>query len=252
VIALVCVARALAAEPAQEGPWLRAAISYAMVPESYHLRATAPDVPDGLSYTNPAFGGGLEIRGLAWIPTTDRPAGGAWGAELAWRGFSQLIEVEGIGGVGNDPADDSAYTNFATNFVIGARYRKEIQPGLEGYVGFGLHRIGTVLFRYTEDSSVGRPDLLRVPVTGERFTAGLLYARDDLYADVAIAQTLAILQPVDLGLSAAGEYQLAPAVAARIALGFDWRTIHFEVVDDDAHVRVIETAILLGVSYLRF
>jgi hypothetical protein len=249
VIAVACIASAFAAELAPERPWLRASISYAMVPSSYHLTSTAPDVPDDLSYTNPAFTGGLEIRGLAWIPTTRHPEGGQWAAELAWKGFSELIDVEGIG---NDSADDTAYSNFATNFVIGARYRREIGPELEGYVGFGLHRIATPLFRYTDDSTVGRPELLRVPVTGERFTAGLLYARDELYADVALAQTLAILQPVDLGLSAAGEYQLGSAIAGRIALGFDWRTIHFEVVDDDAHVRIFETSILLGVSYLRF
>jgi hypothetical protein len=249
VIAVAFIASAFAAEPATARPWLRTAASFAMVPESYHLSSTAPDVPDGLSYTNPPFTGGLEIRGLAWIPTTRAPDGGQWGAELAWKGFSELIDVEGIGDVGND---DNAYSNFATNFLIGARYRREIGSELEGYVGFGLHRISTPLFRYTDESTVGRPELLRVPVTGERFTAGLLYARDELYADVAIAQTLAILQPVDLGLSAAGEYQLGPSIAGRVALGFDWRTIHFEVVDDDAHVRMIEFSILLGVSYLRF
>ena len=252
MIALAALASAFAAEPANEPPWLRASISYAMVPESYHLSATAPDVPDGLSYTNPAFSGGLEIRGLAWIPTADKPTGGAWGAELSWKGFAELIDVEGIGNVGNDPEDNNAYSNFATNFAIGARYRRSLQPDLDGYVGFGLHRIGTPLFRYTEDSTVGHPDLLRVPVTGERFTAGLLYAQDDLYADVAVAQTLAILQPVDLALSLAGEYQLGSAIALRAALGWEWRTIHFEVVDDDAYVRVFETSILLGVSYLRF
>jgi len=252
VIAIAGIASAFAAEPANEAPWLRASISYAMVPESYHLSATAPDVPDGLSFTNTAFSGGIEIRGLAWVPTTDEPDGGSWGAELAWKGFSEIIDVEGIGNVGNDPDDNNAYANFATNFLIGARYRREMGPGIDGYVGFGLHRIGTPLFRYTEDSSIGHPDLLRVPVTGERFTAGLLYARDELYADVALAQTLAILQPVDLALSAAGEYQLGPAIALRAVLGLEWRTIHFEVVDDDAYVRVIEPSILLGVSYLRF
>jgi hypothetical protein len=252
VIALAALAAAFAAEPASEAPWLRASISYAMVPESYHLEATAPDVPDGLSYTNPAFTGGLEIRGLAWIPTDEAPAGGAWGAELVWKGFAELIDVEGIGDVGNDPEDNKAYSNFATNFLIGARYRRELGPHLDGYVGFGLHRIGTPLFRYTEGSTVARPDLLRVPVTGERFTAGVLYAKDELYADVAIAQTLAIFQPVDLALSAAGEYQLGSAIAVRAALGFEWRTIHFMVEEDDAYVTVFETAILLGVSYLRF
>src|SRR5436190_3330321 len=178
-----------------------------MVPESYSLEATAPDVPDGLSFDNTAFSGGLEIRGLAWVPTDAEPNGGAWGAELAWKGFSEIIDVEGIGSEGNDPEDDNAYSNFATNFLLGARYRREISPVVEGYVGFGLHRIGTPLFRYTDESSVHHPELVRQPVTGERFTAGMIYAKDDLYADVAIAQTLAILQPVDLALSAAGEYQ---------------------------------------------
>ena len=252
MIALASLASAFAAEPTNEPPWLRASISFAMVPESYALSATAPDVPDGLSYTNPAFTGGLEIRGLAWIPTAAAPAGGAWGAELSWKGFAELIDVEGIGDLGDDPAEDNAYSNFATNFVIGARYRRSLQPDLDGYLGVGLHRIGTPLFRYTEDGTAGRPDLLRVPVTGERFTAGLVYAQEALYADVAVAQTLAILQPVDLAVSAAGEYQLGSAIAVRAALGWEWRTIHFEVVDDDAYVRVFETSILLGVSYLRF
>ena len=252
MIAVACIASAFAAEPATERPWLRASISYAMVPESYYLEATAPDVPDGLSFDNTAFSGGLEIRGLVWVPTDDAPKGGAWGAELVWKGFSEIIDVEGIGNVGHDPEDNNSYSNFATNFLLGARYRREIGPELDGYVGFGLHRIGTPLFRYTEESTPGHPDLLRVPVTGERFTAGLLYAKDDLYADVAIAQTLAILQPVDLALSAAGEYQLGSAIAVRAVLGLEWRTIHFEVVDDDAYVRVIEPSILLGVSYLRF
>jgi hypothetical protein len=252
VIVVAYIASAFAAAPATERPWLRASISYAMVPESYYLSATAPDVPDGLSFDNTAFSGGLEIRGLAWIPTTDAPDGGAWGAELAWKGFSELIDVEGIGHEGHDPEDDNAYSNFATNFLIGARYRRELGPEIEGYVGFGLHRIGTPLFRYTEGSSVHHPELLRVPVTGERFTAGMLYTHDKTYADVSLAQTLAILQPVDLALQAAGEYQLGKAIALRAVLGLEWRTIHFEVVDDDAHVRVIEPSILLGVTYLRF
>jgi hypothetical protein len=252
VIAVACIASAFAAEPATERAWLRASASYAMVPESYSLSATAPDVPDGLSFTNTAFGGGLEIRGLAWVPTKDEPTGGPWGAELVWKGFSEIIDVEGIGNEGHDPEDDHSYSNFVTNFLIGARYRREISPDVEGYVGFGLHRIGTPLFRYTDESTVHHPDLVRVPVTGERFTAGLLYARDELYADVALAQTLAILQPVDLALSATGEYQLGSAIALRAVLGLEWRTIHFEVVDDDAHVRVIEPSILLGVTYLRF
>ena len=119
-------------------------------------------------------------------------------------------------------------------------------------MGFGLHRIGTPLFRYTDESTVDHPDLLRVPVTGERFTAGMLYTRDKVYADVSIAQTLAILQPVDLALSAAGEYQLGTAIAVRAVLGTRVANDHFEVVDDDAHVRVIEPSILLGVTYLRF
>jgi hypothetical protein len=252
VNALASLASAFAAEPANETAWLRASISYAMVPEHYDLEATAPDVPDGLSFTNTAFGGGLEIRGLAWVRTKDEPAGGPWGAELVWKGFAEIIDVEGIGNVGNDPDDNNAYSNFATNFLIGARYRKNLQQNLDGYVGLGLHRIGTPLFRYTDESTVGHPDLLRVPVTGERFAAGLLYRKDELYADVAIAQTLAILQPVDLALSWAGEYQLGSAVALRAALGIEWRTIHFEVVDDDAYVTVIEPSILLGVSYVRF
>jgi len=252
VIAVACIASALAAEPATERPWLRASISYAMVPESYYLTATAPDVPDGLKFNNTAFSGGLEIRGLAWVPTKDEPKGGAWAAELAWKGFSEVIDVEGIGNAGHDPEDNNAYSNFATNFLLGARYRREISPVVEGYVGLGLHRIGTPLFRYTDESTVGHPDLLRQPVTGERFTAGAIYARDKLYADASIAQTLAILQPVDLALSAAGEYQLGKAIAVRAVLGLEWRTIHFEVVDDDAYVRVIEPSILLGVTYLRF
>ena len=124
MIALACIASAFAAEPATERPWLRASISYAMVPESYSLEATAPDVPDGLSFDNTAFSGGLEIRGLAWVPTDAEPNGGAWGAELAWKGFSEIIDVEGIGSEGNDPEDDNAYSNFATNFLLGARYRR--------------------------------------------------------------------------------------------------------------------------------
>ncbi len=195
-----------------------------MVPESYRLQTSAADMPDGLSYTNSAFTGGLEIRGLAWVPTAASPSGGAWGAELVWTGFAEAIEAEGIG-EGGESGDDNAYVNFVTSFVLGGRYRKALGAGLDGYVGFGLHRIATPLFRYTGDGSAGRPDLLRVPVTGERFTAGVLYARDEVYLDLGLAQTLAILQPVDLGLSAAGEYQLGPAIAVRAALGFDWRTI---------------------------
>jgi hypothetical protein len=247
--ALWLVSTALAADPPREGPWLRAAISFAMVPESYHLRTDAPDVPDGISYTNPAFTGGLEIRGLAWVPTRSAPDGGPWGAEVSWKGFAEMIDLEGLT---TREDSDTAYASFVNSLVVGARYRWEVRPLVDAYLGLGIQRTTTPLFRYTDDSAAGRPDLLRIPVTGERLTAGLLWARDDLYADVALAQTLAILQPVDLALSAAGEYRLGSTVAARVALGLDWRTIHFEVVDDDAHVRVIETSILFGVSYLRF
>jgi CheY-like chemotaxis protein len=218
-----------------------------------HPEATAPDVPDGLSFDNTAFSGGLEIRGLAWRPHRRRARRRRLGAPSSpGRDSAKSSTPRGSETSVNDPEGNHAYSNFVTNFLLGARYRREIGPELEGYVGFGLHRIGTPLFRYTEESTVDLPDLLRVPVTGER-----VHRRADLREGRSLrgrrhrtdARHPPTRRPRAVG---DGEYQLGRAFALRAVLGLEWRTIHFQVVDDDAHVRVIEPSILLGVTYLRF
>lgn len=232
-LAVLGLAHAQAPAAPPDEPWLRGGVSFAMVPHSYHFTSTAPDAPDAVEYTSGPFTGGLGILIAGHLPRDPN-----WGAELRWRGSQDLIDV-----------GDETYNRFGTDFSLGGRYRTDPRRGLVGVGSLGVHRYLAPFFRYEAAGMVaGAPELLNVPVTGLRLGVGGQYVTDKVLAEVGIAQTLA-LQPVDLNFSAAAEYRLGGAFAARGSIEVDARSIEFELTGGEATVNDTGVAILLGVTY---
>lgn len=174
------LARAQAPAAAPDEPWLRGGLSFAMVPHSYQFTSTAPDTPDSVEYSNGAFTGGLAV-----LVTGHLPHDPTWGAELRWKGFTDLIDI-----------DEDTYNRFGTDFYLGARYRTDPRNGLSGVGSLGIHRYLSAFFRYESAAMVaGDPELLNVPVTGLRLGVAGQYVNDKVLAEVGIGQTLAP-QPV--------------------------------------------------------
>jgi hypothetical protein len=226
-------ARAQAPAAAPDEPWLRGGLSFAMVPHSYEFTSTAPDTPDSVEYTNGAFTGGLAILLAGHLPRDP-----TWGAELRWKGFTDLIDI-----------DDQTYNRFGTDFYLGARYRTDPRNGLSGVGSLGVHRYLCPFFRYAAAGMVaGDPELLNKPVTGLRLGVAGQYVNDKVLAEVGIGQTLAP-QPVGFNFAASGEYRLGAAFAARGSLDVDAKSIAFDLTGGEATVHDFGVSILLGVTY---
>jgi hypothetical protein len=221
------------ASPPDE-PWLRGGLSYAMVPHSYKFTSTAPDTPDSVEYSNGALTGGLAVLVAGHLPHDP-----TWGAELHWKGFTDLIDL----------GDEQTYNRFGTDFYLGARYRTDPRNGVSCVGSLGIHRYLSAFFRYPSAAMVaGDPELLNVPVTGLRLGVAGQYVNDKVLAEMGIAQTLAP-QPVGFNFSAAGEYRLGQALRARGSLEVDARSIHFDLTGGEATVHDAGVSILLGLTY---
>ncbi len=217
----------------EDEPWLRGGLSFAMVPHTYRFTSTAPDAPDDVEYANGALTGGFAVFVAGHLP--DDPT---WGAELRWKGFTDLVDI-----------GEETYNRFGTNFYVGARYRTDPRDGLSGYGSLGLHRYAAPFFRYAAAGMVsGRAELLNVPVTGVRLGVGGQYVKDRLLAEAGIGQTLAP-QPVDFNFGVAAEYRLGKAIAARGSFDIDTRSVAFELTGGEAMVHDTEVSILLGITY---
>jgi hypothetical protein len=226
-------AQAPAPPAAPDEPWLRGGLSFAMVPHSYRFTSTAPDAPDSVEYDNGALTGGLAVLVAGHLPRDP-----TWGAELRWKGFTDLVDVGG-----------ETYNRFGTDFYLGARYRTDPRDGLVGVGSLGVHRYLAPFFRYAAAGMVaGQPELLNVPVTGVRLGVAGQYVTKKALAEVGIGQTLAP-QPVDFNFSVAGEYRLGAALAARGSVEVDARSIAFDMTGGEARVNDTGVSILLGVTY---
>jgi hypothetical protein len=71
---------------------------------------------------------------------------------------------------------------------------------------------------------------------------------DKVLAEVGIGQTLAP-QPVGFNFTAAGEYRLGEALAARGALELDARSVAFDLTGGEAKVKDAGVSILVGLTY---
>lgn len=229
------LARAQAPAEAPDEPWLRGGLSFAMVPHSYQFTSTAPDTPDSVEYSNGAFTGGLAV-----LVTGHLPKDPTWGAELRWKGFTDLIDI-----------DEDTYNRFGTDFYLGARYRTDPRDGLSAVGSLGIHRYLCPFFRYESAGMVaGDPELLNKPVTGFRLGVAGQYVKEKALAEVGIGQTISFgLQPVGFNFAAAGEYRLGPALAARGSLDVDARSVDFDLTGGEATVHDTGVSILLGVTY---
>jgi hypothetical protein len=224
---------AQAAPADADEPWLRGGIAFAMVPHSYQFTSTAPDAPDAVEYSNGAFTGGFGVLVAGHLPKDP-----TWGAELRWKGFTDLVDV-----------DSETYNRFGTDLYLGARYRLDPRDGLVGFGALGVHRYTSPFFRYPAAGMVsGRASLVNVRVTGVRLGIGGQYVKDRVLAEAGIAQTLAP-QPVDFNFRVAGEYRLTDALAMRGSLDVDSRTVVFDLTGGEAEVRDSEVAVLVGLTY---
>lgn len=223
--------------------WLRAGVTFAMVPHGYELTSEAEDIPDGYSFSNPLATGGFEFHALGWAPD---PEMDMIGGELWFKGFSNLVRAST-----EQMLEEDRFNAFSTNIYFGPRVRGELGDGLWWHAGLGYHRFTTLLFRYAAITDE-TPALLRRGVGGARLNAGVTGAFGDLWVDGGIAETFFVLQPIDFQIYSAAEYALSDELAARLSLDLDFRTIRFLIGEDEveANVRDNETTISFGLSYL--
>jgi hypothetical protein len=220
----------------EEQPWLRAGVTFAMVPHNYSMTSDGDglDVPPDAKFTNGPLNGGFDVRVVAW------PTNRSIGVEGRIKGFVDALEVAG-----------KDTKSFGNAFHVGARYRGDIGTSdADWYVAAGYAGISPVVFRY-QSSALDEIELIRVGQYGGRVGGGLLFGTDAMGLDLTLSETFAPA-PVDTALTAVADFEIAEAVAIRGGVDLDLITTGIQVGSETASVTDFQYGVNIGVAYLLF
>lgn len=224
----------LVLRPADDGPrpWGRVGVDAAFL--RWTLAQTAQSGGVGPLALESELGFDDTLRGQ--VRALLFPGGGNWGLDLQG-GWLTLPQASA--------STTAAYRAFE-EFVgaAGVRYRDT----LSGPVGFHVlaQAERTPAFLHLYDS--GDPAALNgrgYSVTGARFGGGLQVDARWFYLETTVSETFAFA-PVNLRATAALDLPVQRQILLRLSGGYDWRSMAFEVAEED--VRVEDTLFHTGVG----